>query len=326
VSDPNNPADQNDGRLQIGSNNDIVGTAIADNIIFGSNSETDTCKFNEATGAVVPGTVCHTVVTPLPAGTFPLVAAWPPGPLGAVPVNNCVNAALSITVGNGGAASPVPGCYKDVFVGLGGTLNLSAGSYVFKSLTLKAGAILNGNNATVNVQGHTNTEAATINDVTIQTPGTVAQTVTEFIIIGNGSTLSNVVLYAPTSAIHLHLGTTGTNVEAVANFVTVEPVILKNTPVNDCGCFSGVTDKVNSIAIDGGSNLTAVQDFFLSNSCDVTPCTAPGCVKVPAAQVTVVDDKTATIDTTGLPAGNYGHVVGQWNTGVYCNNTPVTVP
>jgi hypothetical protein len=47
---------------------------------------------------VNPASVCDTIVTPAPAGTFPIVAAWPPGPLGAVPVDNCVNAAADVTV------------------------------------------------------------------------------------------------------------------------------------------------------------------------------------------------------------------------------------
>src|SRR5262249_15557103 len=216
---------------------------------------------------------------------------------------------------------------KTVSIGAGGTLNLSAGDYVFKTLTLKSGATLNGNGAVVNVQGLTSTEAGSaLNDVKIETPGTAGQTVTEFIIIGGGTQLTTVVLYAPTAAIHLHLGTTGTNVEAVANFITVEPVILKNAPVEKCGCFAGVTDGNNSVSIDNGQSLLAVQAFFLSNSCDVTPCNAPGCVQVPAANVNVIDNATATLNTTGLPAGTYNHVVGQWSSGTFCNNTSVTVP
>src|SRR5262249_22036800 len=194
VSDPDNPADSNDGRLQIGSNNDIVGTAIADQILFGSFSQTDNCKFNTGTpfpsGPGANSQCITSIVNPLPAGTLPIVAAWPPGPLLAVPVNNCVNLAAtpSVTVAAGWTLAIAPGCYKTVTVGAGGTLNLSAGSYVFKTLTLKAGATLNGNGADVNVQGLTSTEAGSaLNDVTIKTPGTAGQTVTEFIIIGGGT-------------------------------------------------------------------------------------------------------------------------------------------
>src|SRR5262249_27034309 len=52
VSDVANPGNLNQGRLQIGSNNDIVGTAIANRILFGTGSQTDDCQFN--TGVPFP--------------------------------------------------------------------------------------------------------------------------------------------------------------------------------------------------------------------------------------------------------------------------------
>src|SRR5262252_691999 len=52
VSDIANPANLNQGRLQIGAKNDIVGTAIANRILFGTGSQTDTCEFN--TGVPFP--------------------------------------------------------------------------------------------------------------------------------------------------------------------------------------------------------------------------------------------------------------------------------
>src|SRR5262245_61369969 len=64
------------GLLRIGKNNIITGTAIADNIFFGQGASVGTCVFNNSTG-VDPATVCGTIVSPAPAGTFPIVA-WPP--------------------------------------------------------------------------------------------------------------------------------------------------------------------------------------------------------------------------------------------------------
>ena len=197
------------GRLQIGSKNDILGLARAHNIVFGTGSETDTCNF-DITSGIAPAIACHTFSSP---ALLPIVAAWPPGPLGAVPVESCVNVAANVTVAGGATLNLPPGCYKDVRVNAGGTLNLVAGLYNFKTLRLIAGATLNGggvSQTTVNVQSLTISEAgANWNDVFIKTPGTVGQTVTEFINIGNGNHLTNAILYAPTSALHPHLGTAG---------------------------------------------------------------------------------------------------------------------
>jgi hypothetical protein len=40
-------------------------------------------------------------------------------------------------------------------------------------------------------------------------------------LIGNQSTLTNVVFYVPTAGIHLHTGFVANNIDAVSNFVTV---------------------------------------------------------------------------------------------------------
>lgn len=324
VSDVGNPADSTDGRLQIGAKNDIVGLAEAHNIIFATGSETDQCKFDISSG-IAPAIACH-VVGPNPPA-LPIVAAWPPGPLGAVPFDNCVNAAASVTVPSAPPGALAPGCYKDIRINAGGVLNLSAGAYTFKTLRLIAGATLNGNGAAVNVQSLTITEAgAKINDVTISTPGTAngLQSVTEFISIGSGSTLTNVILYAPTSAIHLHGGTNGTNVEAVANFITVEPVILENIPVGaECGCFEDVTHVANSatVHIANGQNLLQATGFFLSATCNVA-----GAVSVsPTPGPTCTSNTACDLSVSGKPAGTY-HVIVQWNTGTYCNDTLVTLP
>jgi len=307
------------GRLLIGAKNDIVGLARAHNIVFGTLSETDTCNFDITSGVAPNPPVCHAKSSP---ALLPIVAAWPPGPLGAVPIETCVNTAANVTVGIGATQALAPGCYKDVRINAGGTLNLSPGLYNFKSLRLIAGATLNGGGVTqttVNVQSLTISEAgANWNDVFIKTPGTVGQSVSEFIKIGNGNHLKNVVLYAPTSAIHLHLGTTGQNIEAVANFITVQPVILFPGGVTpECGCFEDVAKVGTNVFLTGGLNLDVVDKFFISADCNVA-----GAIEVTA---TALSATTATLDVAGKPAGTY-HVIAQWNTGTYCNNTTITLP
>jgi hypothetical protein len=276
VSDVANPANQNQGRLQISSNNDIVGSATANRILFGTGSQTDDCKFNVGVPAPTTGPngqCINSVVTPLAAGTLPLVAAWPPGPLGAVPINACVNAvgAQSIAVAAGATQALAPGCYKSVLVNAGGTLNLSAGDYIFKGLIMKAGSTLKGAGAAqtvVNAQGSaggvggtgaTTESGARIEGVTLETPGSAGQSVTEFIRIGTGSHVKDSILYAPTAAIHYHLGSTGENIEVVANFITIEPVIITNPPTPPeevCKCPDGFEFAVPGTGPDECTDAT----------------------------------------------------------------------
>ena len=153
VSDPN-------GQLNIGAFNVINGTATANHIFFGSNSHITTCQFNTSSG-VPAASVCDNIISPIPAGVLPIVAAWPPGPLGPVPIEPCVNAAANVNVLAGLTQALAPGCYKDVRVNAGATLDLSAGNYVFKSLRLIAGSTLNGagsGSTSLNVQGLAITE------------------------------------------------------------------------------------------------------------------------------------------------------------------------
>ena len=329
VSDVPNPANLNQGRLQIGAKNDIVGTAIANRILFGTGSQTDTCEFNTSVPAPsvgANGQCINPPVTPLPAGTLPLVAAWPPGPLGAVPTDACVNAAgaQNVTVAAGAVLALAPGCYKAVVVNSGGTLNLSAGSYIFKSLVLKAGSTMNGAGTTqtvVNVQGSAGgiggagavTEAGVkINNLTLETPGTAAQSVSEFIAIGNGSVLTNTILYAPTSAIHVHTGTNATNIEVVANFITIEPVIVNNVPPVLCACFDDFTQNDGtSVTITTGHGFQSPGvKFFISLSCDP----AAG-VQVPA---NITSDTDATLNITGLTTAGR-HVIVTSTAGTFCS-------
>lgn len=292
VSDPN-------GLLRIGSFNIINGTATANHIVFGTGSHITTCVFNISSG-VPAASVCDNIVTPIPAGVLPIVAAWPPGPLGAVPVDNCVNAALNVTVPAGLTQTLAPGCYKDVRINAGGTLDLTpAGNYVFKSLRLIGGSTLNGEGSTatsVNVQSLTITEnGVKINGVTIKTPGTVGFSVTEFIKIFNQATLTDVVLYAPTSGIHLHTGLQASGLEAVANFLTIEPIIVVGPPPNPvCPCVETVDKVGTNLFLAGGHKLDAAGNrFFLSVDCD--PAGDPEVFR------TASTDTTATLALAGNP-------------------------
>jgi hypothetical protein len=63
------------GRLWTGINNIINGTATANNMILATGAQITECRYNVTSG-FAPAVVCGTVVTPLPAGTLPIVA-WP---------------------------------------------------------------------------------------------------------------------------------------------------------------------------------------------------------------------------------------------------------
>lgn len=285
-----------DGIMKIGANNIINGTATANHIVFGTNSHITTCVFNTSSG-VPAASVCDNIVSPIPAGVLP-IAAWPPGPLGAVPVDNCVNAAANVTVAAGATQALAPGCYRDVRINAGGTLNLTpAGAYVFRTLRLIAGSTLNGEGSTatsVNVQSLTITESGVkINGVTIKSPGTVGFSVTEFIKIFNNSVLTDVILYAPTSGIHLHTGMSATGLEAVANFITVEPIIVEGVIESAvCPCVETVDLLGTNLFLGGGHKLDDPNNrFFLSADCD--PAGKPEVFR------TASSDTTATLDVTG---------------------------
>jgi len=230
-----------------------------------------------------------------------------------------------VTVGAGATLALAPGCYKAVLVNSGGTLNLSAGNYIFKGLVLKAGSTMNGAGTTqtvVNVQGSAGgiggagavTEAGVkINNLTIETPGTAAQSVSEFISIGNGSLLTNTILYAPTSAIHVHLGTQGSNIEVIANFITIEPVLIGNNQASAlCACFDDFTqnDGTSVVITAGHGLLSPGVKFFISLSCDP----AAG-VQVPA---NITSDSDATLNITGLTTAGR-HLIVTSTAGTFCS-------
>jgi len=327
-----------DGRLRTGSHNIIsnaggTASATAHNIVLASFADIDICRYDITSGAT-PASVCGTVVTPLPAGTLPLVVNWQAGsgPLGAVVNDPCVNTATDVTVAAGGTLTlPLGannGCYRTVTVGAGGTLNLNAGQYKFRSLNLQSGASLTGAGqptTTVTITNPTITATGVkISDIRLQSRGSANFSVTEYFSIGGSSTLNNVVLYAPSSAIHLHSGISGTtaanNIEAVANFLTVEPINIETVIPPTCGCFEDVTKAGTTLQITGGNNLNQANAFFISPTCDTTGATQVN----PIGAVTPTD---ATLDVSGKTCAAPGcHVIAQFTAGTWCSATQTVLP
>src|SRR5262249_20144785 len=134
----------------------------------------------------------------------------------------------------------------------------------------------------------------------------------EFISIGNGSLLTNTILYAPTSAIHVHLGTQASNIEVVANFITIEPVLIGNQPQILCACFDDFTqnDGTSVVIPAGHAFLSLGVKFFISLSCDP----AAG-VQVPA---NITSDSDATLNITGLTTAGR-HLIVTSTAGTFCS-------
>ena len=310
------------GRILTGINNIINGIVTTNNLVLASGAQITTCRYNVTSGAS-PAVVCGTVVTPLPAGTLPIIA-WPVngGPLGAVAISaGCnVNTAADINVAAGATLNLAPGCYRNVRVNAGGTLNLAAGTYDMRTLRMIAGSEINGvgqpaTTVTVLVQAITEGGVA-INDLRLQAVNTATFTVSEAISLGNGNQLTNVLLYSPTNAIHLRTGSTASNFEAVANYLTVEPTVISNVPNLGCPCFLNLAQAGTTISLSGGTDLDK-STFVLSATCNVA-----GGTPVPATAATAT---TATLDASGVAAGTY-RVIAIGASGSYCHNTPVTIP
>ncbi|MGE5827380.1 MAG: hypothetical protein ACM30G_03335 [Micromonosporaceae bacterium] len=237
----NNPT----GFIRIGAHNVITGSATANEIRFGSFSQvTGTCEYNSSTGPVDCGNIIN------PAGV-PIVTPWPPpSPLGDVSVPSCVNTEPDKTVPAGVSLALGPGCYGDVRVRDGATLNLGAGTYNFKTLRLESQSITSGGGATVNVQGAVVTEpGVTINDVTIRTAATVGVVMT----IGVHAELTTVLLYAPYAKIHLFTAGEYTGTEVVAKAIVVQPLtILPPTAPAPLTCIE-VTKNCEDATEPGGA-------------------------------------------------------------------------
>jgi hypothetical protein len=138
-------------------------------------SETDTCNFDISSG-IAPAIACHTFSSP---ALLPIVAAWPPGPLGAVPVEACVNVAANVTVAIGATHEPGSGLLQ----GRPGQCWRNAQPRR-RLVQLQDSSPDRGRDLErcerdydhVNVQSLTISEAgANWNDVFIKTPGSVAQ-------------------------------------------------------------------------------------------------------------------------------------------------------
>jgi hypothetical protein len=204
------------GLLRVGAFNNIVGTATADDLFFGTASQVSVCAFNTS-GGVDPDAVCGRqaqAITP--------ITAWPPAPVPTVPP--CVNTWPDVIVHHRDSVSLDPGCYGDVRIGDGATLTLAAGTYDFKTLRLENGSLLNGNGAIVNVKGLVVTEpAVSISGVTINSSASRGVVVG----IGHGSFLDSVVLNAPNGTVHLHRGVVvAFVVEVIARRIVVGPITV----------------------------------------------------------------------------------------------------
>ena len=106
--------------------------------------------------------------------------------------------------------------------------------------------------------------------------------------------MNDVVLYAPTSAIHLHTGMTANNLEAVANYITVEPIVVRGVPPSVCPCVQTVDLVGTNLFLAGGHNLDDPGNrFFLSVDCDPTGD--------PEVFRTASTDTTATLALAGNP-------------------------
>jgi len=97
-----------------------------------------------------------------------------------------------------------------------------------------------------------------------------------------------------------------------------------HTATTNCGCFEDVskTDATH-VKVQNGLRLDLADKFFLDTKCDLTGCpNGTTCFEVP---FTVNSASDVTLDISGVAAGTY-HVIGVWNTGLYCNNELITIP
>jgi hypothetical protein len=313
----NDPA----GRIRLGGHNIINGIMTTHNAVLATGASVTECRYVVTSGES-PAVVCGTA-TVIPAATFPIVA-WPVGggPLGGVAISaTCnVNTAANVTVAAGATVNLPAGCYRDVRVNAGGTLNLAAGVYDMRSLRMIAGSELNGAGqpaTTVTVATQVVSEGGvSFNDLRLQTVNTPTFTVSEAISLGNGNQLNNVLLYSPTNAIHLRTGSTATDFEAVANYLTIEPTIISSPNPLGCPCILNVTQQGTTILLTGGQDLDKAS-FVLSATCNVAGGTA-----VPATATT---STSATLNASGVAPGTY-RVIAVGASGSFCHNTPVTIP
>ncbi len=310
------------GLLRVGAGNKIFGTATADRMFFGTGSQVDVCEFNTSTGGD-PVAACGNIPpdpNPPGAGPFPL-NAWPPQ---AVPVSFPVSASNQVCPA-GGALALAPGNYGELDVKDNCVLTLGAGDYNFKKVRLQNGSTTDGAGSTatfVNSNGSITTEpGVTINGVKMTT---VNSGTFEAIVIGNASTLNDVVLYAPNARMHLHQGGVYSGFEGVAVFITVEPVIITPPPPQGCACVGEIEKSGTTIKLSNGCGLNNTNNtYFVDTVCEACPGGA-GCNAATVAPGATPTSATLNIPA-GLPAGDY-HVIINSPAGSFCTSATLALP
>jgi hypothetical protein len=215
------------GTVKVGASNRIRGTIFANSIFIGTGAVVDKCVANSVTG---PGTCTDT--TQVGPGNFapPAACNFPPV---AVPVFPAVCSATNIII-NAPGGTLAPGCYNKVTVEKDATLTLQAGQtvQVKQEFRQKLGSTVisdtTGSPATVVVKGAYITEAAVnITDVNITSLHVGANNVH----IGNGSIVTNSLIFSPNGEIHLHTGSRLVgDTELVAVQVQLQPFTNEPPP------------------------------------------------------------------------------------------------
>jgi hypothetical protein len=227
------------GTLKVGASNVIHGTVIANNIFIGTAAVVDKCIANTVTG---PGTCLDK--TQVGPGQFapPPACDFPPLAVPVFPAL-CNNPGTNAVI-NAPGGTLAAGCYNSVRVQKNATLTLPASQtiQVKGEFRMLAGSTLNsdtpGSQASVLVKGQFLTEApVNITDVFVTDlagPGNNVH-------IGNGSIVTNSVIFSPNGEIHLHTGSRLVgDVELVAVTLQLQPFTNEVPPPSDfCVCPSG---------------------------------------------------------------------------------------
>ena len=256
------------GTVKVGQMNKIHGTIFANAIFLGTGSVVDKCVANSVSG---PGTC--TDKTQVGPGDFAPPAACDFPPL-AVPVfpANCQPGTIITINAPGGPLGP--GCYNKVSVQKGATLTLEAGKTVEVKgeFHQKFGASVvsdtPGSPASLVVKGayisdgSVDTLASNITDVNITDlagPGNNVH-------IGNGSIVTNSVIFSPNGEIHLHTGSRlEGDTELVAVSLKVQPFTTPTTPPLFCTCANGFKNGDN---LCSGLSCPPDSPDFNSRACN----------------------------------------------------------
>src|SRR5262245_4524655 len=301
------------GLLRIGAANKIMGAAFADTMVFGRGAKVDNCAFNASTRGD-PTAACTEI-----SSTILPITAWPPVPVPVVSVG-----VLNPICPADGALALAPGNYGDLKVKGGCVLTLSAGTYSFKTLHMKAGSRMVGAGATstfIHVLRLVVTEPrVTINDASITS---ISVGTSEAIKIASDSVLNNVRLYAPNARLRLHQGGVYKNFEGIAESITVDPITI-GVPAS-CACAGAIAKSGATILLTAGCGLdNRANTYFLATACEGCFVGA-GCH--PASPV--AGSATATglsLGTPGgLPVAQY-HVIINSPAGSFCTANTLLLP